>query len=686
MLVLICLIIPIYSNTLHVPWHYDDQPNIVANRHLHLRQFDVESVKKTFFTVAGREKFSRPLSSFSFALNWYLGGDDTFGYHIVNLGIHVLTAFFLYLSIYQLFNTPALLGRFSVSDAAFISLFGAVLWAVNPIQTQAVTYIVQRMAQMAALFYIAGMFFYVKARLSCTKAGRWYWLPTVLMFACALLSKENAVLFPVALFLLEILFVNPRVNLLSKRTFVLFCCILVGVGITGYVLSAKDSPLFFLQGYLGRPFSISERLLTEPRIVLFYLSQIFYPLPSRLSVTHDIVLSQSLFNPPTTFGAIILILLIIFIALRYRRRFPLFSFGVLFYFGNHALESTVIPLELIFEHRNYLPSLFLFVPIASGIRILLHRYQTGNRFVFFAILFCLLTITIGWGRFTYERNMVWQSPETLWYDAMAKAPNQPGPINNVAVLLGWGPETSREKKELAVGLLDRALKLEHPNYQFRSRMYDNLGTLLADLGRFDQAEGAYRKAIQSDPGFLKAKHHLALCLTGARQWEKALAAADNLIKTAGDRAGPEYYQTRGVIRLWMDAPEDALASFEQALLKAPYRSPELLYYTGSALSRTGQYDRAQCLYRLAQNRQPLRIRTFFLMIENSARAGDSTAAEQYAKILFSEFDVYDIFTTMKKLPLPGRTGPLEKRLVTPVLKTVFYDIGREAEEKGVLPK
>ncbi len=683
---LICLIVPIYSNTLHAPWQYDDHPNILYNPQLHLTDFDADAVRQTFFTQAGRERFYRPVPNFSFALNWFVGRDNPFGYHLVNIVIHVLTAFFLYLTILQLFRTPALCRRYSIDDAVFVSLISAMLWAVNPIQTQTVTYIVQRMAQMAALFYVSGMFFYLKARLSSSGCGRWYFLPAALMFCCAVFSKENAVMFPVVLFFLELLFLRRRTNGAGHRFHLVLCCLALGAGLIGVVMFAKGDILFFLKGYSDRPFSLLERTLTEPRIVLFYLSQIFYPLPSRLSISHDVLLSRSLFSPWTTFPAIMLTGLLVVMAVSVRRRYPLLAFAILFYFVNHSVESTIIPLELIFEHRNYLPSLFLFVPVTAVFLYLLKRYASRNRLVFWAVGICLLSVIIFWGRFSYERNSAWGSIETLWYDASRKAPNQPGPLNNLAAALGWGKQSTLADKELAVRLLTKAITLEHPRRNFRSRMYDNLGTLLMELGDFAQAETAYQKAIDLDPNFLKPRHNLARFLARTAQWQKALAEIESLLHLSGEHDRAEYYQTQAYILLWMNLPDKALASLQKALIKDPYNSPLTLYYTGSALSRTGEYARAEWFYKLAQFRQPVKMRTFLLLIENSVRAGERSAAEQYARILFSEFDVYDIFKTLKTLPEPGKTIPVEKNLVTPVIKTVFYAIAREAEEKGILPE
>jgi uncharacterized membrane protein len=116
-------------------------------------------------------------------------------------------------------------------------------------------------------------------------------------------------------------------------------------------------------------------MLTEPRIVLFYLSQIFYPVPGRLSIVHDVQLSRSLLEPWTTLPAILVVLGLIGFGIWQLRKRPMLSFAVLFFFLNHTVESSIIGLELIYEHRNYLPSLFLFAPVAMGLQYLVDHFR-----------------------------------------------------------------------------------------------------------------------------------------------------------------------------------------------------------------------------------------------------------------------------------------------------------------------
>ncbi len=206
----------IYSNTFNFSWHLDDYHSIVDNPHLHIENIAPKSIAQTFFAASDRgmyraDKIYRPVSCLTLAINWYFGKDNVFGYHIINIAIHILTAFFLFLTCLNLFSSPNLKDKYKGSEY-FIALLAAFLWGANPIQTQAVTYIVQRMASMAAMFYIAGIYFYIKARLKSCSSGQsdlktvCYYAGCGLCFLLCVGSKENGVTMPIALFFIELNF------------------------------------------------------------------------------------------------------------------------------------------------------------------------------------------------------------------------------------------------------------------------------------------------------------------------------------------------------------------------------------------------------------------------------------------------------------------------------------------------
>ena len=162
------LLFLIYGNSFHGQWQLDDRANIVDNKKLQIDDLTPANLWGTFFANQGKEKaLYRPLPCLSFALNWYMGKDDPFGYHVVNLVGHILTAWVLYLLVFQLMSIKSMskaateAGKKNsgniVLEPESVALLAVILWAANPIQTQAVTYIVQRMAMMAAFFYSLGI-------------------------------------------------------------------------------------------------------------------------------------------------------------------------------------------------------------------------------------------------------------------------------------------------------------------------------------------------------------------------------------------------------------------------------------------------------------------------------------------------------------------------------------------------
>ena len=149
------LVLSIYANSFQASWQFDDKPNIINNHHLHITDLRPRSLVKTLFTDPKNprqisQKLYRPVACLTFALNWYFGKDNVVGYHGVNFVIHILTAFMLFLTTLNILRTPTLENKYK-KNTYMIALLAAALWAVNPIQTQAVTYIVQRMNSLARI-------------------------------------------------------------------------------------------------------------------------------------------------------------------------------------------------------------------------------------------------------------------------------------------------------------------------------------------------------------------------------------------------------------------------------------------------------------------------------------------------------------------------------------------------------
>ncbi len=430
-----CLAIT-YGNSLQGTWVFDDEPGILQNRSVHLTALNWENVQKTFYGIE-QKRITRPIAYLSFGINYYFGRLDPLGYHIVNLLIFYLTAIVLFLFLHRTLNLPRLQGEYGASSYS-IALLATFLWAINPLQVTAVTYIVQRMASMAGLWYIASMFFYLRGRTS-ERAGKkiaFFFLSggaALLAFG----TKENTFLLPLAIYLYD-LFLIQGIDKATLIKHLKYALPLMLAACAAALLWVDLPSLLSLDHYAIRPFTMGERLLTETRVVLFYASLLFYPLYSRLMLNHDFTISTSLFTPWTTLPAPLAILGLLGLAIAWARKKPLLSYCIVFFFLNHAIEGSVIPLELVFEHTNYTPSLLFFVPFSLGVIQALH-YFSSRVFLQALIALSVSVVLIAQGHTVQMYNFLFRDPYILWSDNVAKAPNLSRPLNNLGnILWNWG--------------------------------------------------------------------------------------------------------------------------------------------------------------------------------------------------------------------------------------------------------
>ncbi|MGD0278187.1 MAG: hypothetical protein ABSC11_02645, partial [Smithella sp.] len=291
---LFIILISIYSNSFYGDWHFDDFANIVDNQYIRMNSFSWPEIKQCIYGIE-HVRPSRPLSFLSFALNYKLGGMDVFGFHAVNFIIHYLAAVFLFLFIYNTLKLPRLKDQYE-NIACPVSLLATFFWALNPVWVTSITYVVQRMASMAGLFYIMSMYFYLKGRTSEKSIFQGF-------------TKEN---------------INKYLKISALPVLLI---LMIGFIYTGHFHNISG-------GYELRDFSLTQRLLTEPRVILFYLSLLFYPVGSRLTFLYDMEISRSLLQPWTTIPSILLISFIIGFAFYIARKRPLLSFCIIFYFLN----------------------------------------------------------------------------------------------------------------------------------------------------------------------------------------------------------------------------------------------------------------------------------------------------------------------------------------------------------------
>lgn len=581
-----------YSNTLDASWHFDDIPNIVSNQNNHANDLSWKELKKSFYSPE-TNKVSRPVSNLTFAVNYYISGLHTTSYHLINILIHIFGSWFAYLVFRQTLrlyalNTPQLKYAVSLDD---IALLGAMLWAIHPIQTQAVTYIVQRMTSLAALFCIIAFYFYLRFRL-CNGAWRKgiYFVMTTLFFLLGLGSKENAILLPLTLAGYEVAFF--RTSLLPSKKYarylILFGVIII-ISTIIYIFSDKIAAVF--EVYNVRKFTLWERLLTQPFVLSRYLFLIVYPLSDFLVLETDMVAFKGLFDPLWTLIPILFITSLILFSIINLNKFPLVCFALFYYFVGHSIESTFIPLEIYFEHRNYLPSLFIFLAVAYYIFKLISYYADHNKLLIRNLMiFAVVIILIGEGNAAYLRNDVWRDEISLHSDTINKFPENLRPYVAIAVT----KITERQYDEALEYLRKaEALYKQYPGRfqeNWISKVYYNAGLVFKNKKENGKAIKFFTNAIFLNGYEWSAHANLGLMYFEKGEYKKAEDFLYNAVQLHG-KISPELYNLYGRTLYANEKYDEAIEAFMAGLKVKDMRLPH--YNLAAAYLKLGLVNKAK---------------------------------------------------------------------------------------------
>jgi len=358
----------------------------------------------------------RPISMLSFLLNATNWPTEPYYFKLTNLLLHLLCGILLAAVIYRLLSISA--PELTARDRSLAAIMAAAWWVLNPLHVSTTLYIVQRMTQLAAMFSLLGLLCYLHGRaiLYHSRGKGYLWMTVaVIMGVLATLSKENGALLPLLILLMEILLLQPRSTAAPNRywssLFLWFPALIVisYLAWTGFHLAATGIP--------RRNFSILERLLTESRILWQYLYNLVIPrLDGGSFFGDDILISKSIFSPPLTLIAVLGLVATLVLCWLKRARYPLLAFSILFFLAGHLIESTTIPLELYFEHRNYLPSIFLALPL-SVVAVRLLRAKP------FPVICGGLLVLLLLGGATWQRSSLWGDTEKLYIYWALQSPN-----------------------------------------------------------------------------------------------------------------------------------------------------------------------------------------------------------------------------------------------------------------------
>ena len=383
-------------------------------------------------------------------------------------------------------------------DALLAAAATALLWTFHPLQINETTYIVQRQTALAVLGSVICFACYLAGRRG---SAAWF-VPAALALGLAVLSKETAYILPVALLLYEIAVDDRLGQALWKRRwwFVLAAALAAG----GLAVALR---LFPVLHEILEP----QRVLTQARVLVRYLGLYFLPLPDRFSLEHDIAASTGLFSPPATAAALLLHGVLLALAILAWRRHRLPALLVLLYFLHHMIESSIISLEPMFEHRMCLPSIFLTLLACLALLKIAQLLLPCRWVAPFVIATLVLGVTLGGA--TRARNRVWADPIALYEDALRKAPRKARIYDNLGVLY---LEAGRPAD--AIPVLGEAVRL-------RPRVIEawyNLGLANLCLGRWAEATDAFRGALQIKPGHRDA-------LTGLSMAQRRIPAFANKV-------------------------------------------------------------------------------------------------------------------------------------------------------------
>lgn len=631
-----------YANVFNAPFVFDDI------------NFIVEKAGSSTFNLSQ----SRLVGFLSFALNYKLHGLTVAGYHIVNISVHIINSLLVYFLVALTFKTPFLKVRTPSSivhafvtpqsstvnyeqSAPLIALFSALLFVSHPLQTEAVTYIWQRVTCLATLFCLLSLVSYIKSRISELPATRYtLYAVSLLSAVLAMKTKEIAFTLPVVIALYEFMFFDGKI----KKRLLYLIPLFLTMAIIPLTFIGTDKPVGDLvsdvhevtrvQTPLARP----DYLFTQFRVIVTYVRLLFLPIKQNLDYDYPVYHS---FSDPNVFLSFLFLLSIfafgIFLFFRSRvthhgvgsndtrytlhaTRCPLhaarlIAFGIFWFFITLSVESSVIPIvDVIFEHRVYLPSIGVFIAAAtavftlSGKRSGMSRHVSKKTVLAFSLLIMALSVA------AFGRNATWKDEIVLWHDVVSKSPHKARGYNNLGVAYAdkGEPDKAIEYFELSVSTdpyhydayvnrgiyyqkkgdtdraiedLNRALFMDSNSY----KLYNARGLIYGTKGEYDKAVKDFTRSLSINPYFQEAYNNRGVSYEKMGQYEKAINDYNRAISINPNYAeahfnlGNAYYKNASFDR--------AIAEYTLTIGANPsfadaYNNRGFVYY------KQGNYDRA----------------------------------------------------------------------------------------------
>lgn len=548
---------------------YDDYTNIIEKSVIR----DIGQYKDSYTLISPKAN-RRFVGVLTFALNYKLNGMDVRGFHVFNLIVHVLTALAIYRLVTLIFRTPFFNSFDPMFGRGLTALFTAMVFSVHPVQTSAVTYIVQRYTSLATLLCLVSLLSYINSRLTDSNPLRYVlYAVSVVSAIAAMRTKEIAFTLPVIAVLFEFMFLDGK---LKKRILYLLPLILTMLIIPISILANKtpdatDALTIALNpGIIDSSMKLAsitdmtrtDYLFTELRVIVTYLRLLVIPV--RLNLDYDYPVFRSFTNPEVVLSFLVIVsifasaIYMLYRSLAPERRLArLYSFGILWFFIALSVESSVIPIkDVINEYRLYYPSVGFCIAVMSVVLWLVEKKERRAKMT---ALTALSGIIILFSALTLMRNNVWADRVALWEDTVRKSPNKARPHYNLGydyLRQGRVADASRE--------FQTAILLK-PDF---ADAYNNLGDIYASQGRMDAAIDVFNKAVEADPFFAVAYNNLGTIYDERGQFDEAAAGYRAAIKLK-----PDYIDARlnlGNLLIKADRISEAAIEFQNVLEFAPY--------------------------------------------------------------------------------------------------------------------
>lgn len=560
--VFLCIItlltVSVYYNTLHGELQFDDRSLLfsIPPNPAHQSPYAFKEINLWHAFKSG----ARPVTTFTYSLNYFIWGGDVFSYHLANLFIHLLNSVLVY----------ALVCITIKDNAQRIAFLTALLFSIHPIQTQSVSYIYQRTESLSAMFYLVSLLSFITASRYNGLKKILFMMLFVLGFILALGSKETAITLPAIAFLYGIYFFERKG--LWKNLLVPGSLIIAGGFIAATRGLAPDK--YSSAGYNLPDFNAWEYLLTQFSAVAAYLRLLIFPVGQ--SIDHLYPISRSFWEAGTVTG-FALLAIIFFMALFLRKKWRAGSFFIIWFFITISPTSSILPIRDVFvEHRLYLPSLGVFFVFASGVAWVYRLNDKKKEIVaFLSVIIAALLWTA-----TYHRNNLWDSRLAMWQDAARKYPGKP----RAHYWLGFAYSGH--------GLLEKAL--EHYLTALRLDPYDTeVHTRLAELyvkkGRFDKAIEHYEFLLKAEPGNQGLRHLTGTAYANLNKFDAAIFHYQ-----AALRSKPDYHEAHnglGLVYEKLKRYDESVYEIQAALRIKP-DTPLYHYNLGNVYYRLKQFDQA----------------------------------------------------------------------------------------------